>query len=242
MKNELATTPAGLPLADMNIPQLTQAQAALGDAQQRYDRLSGICAVLRGLVLTEIKHKLPHGKFMNWVDDSFGKTHREATRCMRLAEDFTARIASKKTPEGKLDTRVHFEAQQLLLGDLAANLAAIEDAKLDMSNPVVSTVAAYVDGRSYRQMLLDLGSPRLGGDTRPVDPKTGERINHERKGLDERLEIARILAKDRLKAVVNGLAELLDNPATGYALLSKPDQEVLRGAFIDYGRRLKEVQ
>jgi hypothetical protein len=182
MQKDLATPAAGLPLADMNLPQLTQAQAALGEAQERYDRLSGICAVLRGLVLTEIKHKLPHGRFMTWVQEHFGKTHREATRCMRIADDFTSRLASKKTPEGKLDTRVQFEAAQLLLGDLASNLAAIEDSKLDMSHPVVATVATYVDGRSYRQLLFDLGpSYTIGGDTRKIDPATGQPVPHARK-------------------------------------------------------------
>jgi hypothetical protein len=102
----------------------------------------------------------------------------------------------------------------------------------------------YVAGTSQRSWLDRFKAPRdftLGGDTRKIDPATGERINHKRKDLDERLEIARITARDNFHSVCTALAGLLDDPSIGVALLSRQEQEDLRGALIDYGRKIREV-
>lgn len=102
----------------------------------------------------------------------------------------------------------------------------------------------YVSGTSQRSWLDRFKPPRevtLGGDTRKIDPSTGERINHRRKDLDERLEIARITARDNFHSVCTALAGLLDDPSIGVALLSRQEQEDLRGALIDYGRKIREV-
>lgn len=102
----------------------------------------------------------------------------------------------------------------------------------------------YVAGTSQRSWL-DAYKPKreitIGGDTRKIDPATGERINHKRKDLDERLEIARITARDNFDSVCAGLAALLDDPSIGFALLSRKDQEHLHGELIDYGRKLREA-
>lgn len=238
----IATKAQALPLADMSLPQLGQAFAKLDDARARYDRLSGICGTLQGLVLLEVKRKVGHGNYGKWLLENFPKSQDSANRCTRVAEEFLRRLQTRNTPESKFRARAEFEATQLLLGDLASNLSAIEEAKLDLSHPVVEAVACYVGERSFRQLLLDLGPALGGGDTRKIDPATGKPVAHARKPLDERLEMARITAKDNLKRVVNGLAELLDKPATGFSLLTKAEQEILRGAFLDYGRRLKEIK
>lgn len=245
MKKSLATTPTELqplPLADMTVPQLGQAFAQLDDARTRYDRLSGICGTLQGLVLLEVKRKVGHGGYGKWLQDNFPKSQDSANRCTRVAEEFLRRLQTRNTPESKFRTRAEFTATQLLLGDLASNLSAIESAKLDMSHPVVEAVSAYVDGRSFRQLLLDLGPASFGGDTRKIDPATGKPVAHPRKPLDVQLELRTEAAKAHCKNVCLGLSQLLEDRRIGFDLLPEDMQECLRDALRDYSKLLKDIR
>ncbi len=241
MKNELATA-APLPLADMTVPQLGEAFAKLDDARARYERLSGICGTLQGLVLLEVKRKVGHGAYGKWLEDHFPKSHKTACQFTRAAEHFIYRLQTRNTPESKIYPRVKFEATQLLLGDLASNLAAIESAKLDMSHPVVEAVATYVGERSFRQLMLDLGTLGSGGDRRKIDPATGERINHTRAPLDIQLEARRRCAFDHCKAVCLGLAQLLEERPLGWDLLDADLKQALRETVRDYAAVLKDLK
>jgi hypothetical protein len=166
--NALATA---LHLAEMNPEQLASASKSLLAAEERYDRMSGICATLNGLVLLEAKRQIAHGNFMQWVQDATGHSDRDARRRMRIAEEFIASLSKSKT-----DTRVRFEnAQQLLLDNFTELLSADAASPMDESNPVFAAVAQYVDGRSYRALADALPKPRMGGarvkdPNKPYDP------------------------------------------------------------------------
>ena len=77
---------------------------------------------------------------------------------------------------------------------------------------------------------------------RKIDPETGQRINHTRATLEERLEMARIDAIDAGNALYRAVATLLDNPNLGYHLLPPQAQDNLHGLWLDYGRKLKEAR
>jgi len=103
----------------------------------------------------------------------------------------------------------------------------------------------YVAGTSQRSWLDQFKPPRestIGGDTRKIDPETGQRINHTRATLEERLEMARIDAIDAGNALYRAVATLLDNPNLGYHLLPPQAQDNLHGIWLDYGRKLKEAR
>ena len=137
-----------LHLAEMDPEQLASASRSLLAAEERYDRMSGICATLNGLVLLEARRKITHGKFIEWVKTATGRSERDAQRRMRIAESFMESLSKSKS-----DTRVVFEsAEQMLLEDFAAMLSAEAASPMDESNPVFAAVAEYVDGRSYRAL------------------------------------------------------------------------------------------
>lgn len=103
----------------------------------------------------------------------------------------------------------------------------------------------YVSGTSQRSWLDQIRAKQpiqLGGDMRKIDPETGERINHTRATLEERLEMRRIDAIDAGNALYRAVATLLDNPALGYHLLPPNAQDNLHGIWLDYGRKLKEAR
>lgn len=137
-------------LIDMDVPQLTAAYRSLDECQARYDKLSGIVATMKGIVLTEVKHKCGHGNFLPWLRENFPKSHKTATQDMRLAAEFF-----------KCEPRFTFET---LGRDLAATLREIEAAQLDLSHPLVREVAGFVGERTRYQLLLDFPGER-GGDT-----------------------------------------------------------------------------
>jgi hypothetical protein len=153
-------------LVDLTVPQLAEAFKGLDRVQQHHERLSGICAIMKGLVLCEAKAKLPHGEFMSWVKENFPKSHKTAGQYKRLAEEF-----------GKLNPRVQFEN---LRSDLLTTIERLEEFQLDLQHPFVRQVAEWVKGRSAYQLLLELPVER-GGDRsmfpweKPVTPEE-ERI------------------------------------------------------------------
>lgn len=127
--------------------------------------MSGICAVLKGCVLLEVKPKT-HRQFKSWVKTNFPKSYRTAARYMRLAEEF-----------GKSASTVTF---QTLTRDLAASVEALKQFQLDLSHPMVSKVAKWVKGRGAYQLMLDLGPSSRGGDNTPRD-ESGKRIADRRR-------------------------------------------------------------
>jgi len=180
-------------LADMSVPQLAEAGKALDRAGDLHENTAGICRLLHGLVLMEAKRKLAHGKFIPWVKTHFSNSYRDAARRMQAAADFLAVISDKKQAKKlKCAMPVTFEAQRLLLGDLATNLTEISAAQLDMSNPVVQAAAAYVGKRSWTQLVLDLGDPREnngGKRTRLNGTKRPTKAEHEYdKALEEAMD------------------------------------------------------
>ena len=207
----LATAPATpIALADMAVPQLAEAGKALDRAADLHENNAATCRVLHGLVLLEAKRKLAHGQFMPWVRKNFPASHRDASRRMESARDFIAALSDpKRTRKLKLDRSVHFEitdrgeggksdspvtfdAQQLLLADLASNLDALQEAKLDMANPVVAAASAYVGNRSWNQLLLDLGDAdgRQHNGGKRERPNGTKRRTADMKDFDDKTDAA----------------------------------------------------
>lgn len=179
-----AVTPASalataLHLAEMNPEQLAAASRSLLAAEERYDRMSGICATLNGLVLLEARRKIAHGNWIEWVESVAGCSRMHANRKLRIAESFLANLS-----KSKCNPRVTFEtATQLLLEDFTAMLGAEAASPIDESNPVFAAVAAYVDGRSYRALADALPIGRRGGwqggkksEKPPEQPMTPEQM------------------------------------------------------------------
>lgn len=238
-----ATHPNGaaanpIPLADMSVPQLVEAGQALDRAGDLHENTAGICRLLHGLVLLEAKRKLSHGKFQPWVKKNFPRSYREAVRRMRAAEDFIDALNDAKRRKklkldqgGKSDTPVTFDAQQLLLADLASNLAAVEQAKLDMSNPVVAAAARYVGERSWTQLLLDLGPTAKGGareSKEPPDP-------------DQQFEMLQLRANDQYKRLLVDLDEFfLTKRGERFDLIGDHDRMLITGLLADIAKFTKQ--
>lgn len=174
-------------LVDLNVPQLADACRLLEQCQERYDKLSGICATMRGFVLLEVKRKLAHGHFLPWLADNFGKTRKTAAQDMRVAREC-----------GKSRPRVTFET---LGRDLASTIKELENAQVDLEHPLVREIAGWVDGRTRYQLLLDYPA-EMGGDTskHPRKARSTEEELH-----DETLE-AWMRMVDELQARTFGTA------------------------------------
>jgi hypothetical protein len=163
---KVESSPKPIALVDMTVPELAETCRMLDDCQQRYDKLSGICAVMRGLVLSEAKRKLAHGKFIPWIKTNFKKTRKTAAQDMRLAQEFA-----------KSNPRVTF---QVLGRDLAETMMALDQAHLDLAHPLVKRVARWVKDRSRYQLLLEFPGESRGGDNTPRDD-SGKRIAKPRR-------------------------------------------------------------
>lgn len=150
MKNEIQKSPsASTALVDMTLPQITEACTQLEWVEEKCSTVSGICAVLQGLLLRQAKEKLGHGEFIPWVNANFKKTKKTSAQRMRLAAEFA-----------KSNPRLHFSDLAKSLGNSLQNLEAN---KLDMKNPIVAQVAEWTAGKSCYQLLLDLAPPERGG-------------------------------------------------------------------------------
>jgi hypothetical protein len=183
--NTLQKIPSGteVPLADMNLDQLAASYGQLDKVEQSCTTLSGICATLKGLVLLESKRKCTHGKFQPWIKEQFPKGYRTAARYMRIAKEFS-----------KSDTSVTFAA---LEADLTTSLAVLEQNKLDCANPIVRQVAAWTQGKSSYQLLLELGEGDRGGGA--GDPGGAHVITYEQ--LTLRLHDACVTAAATLQGI-----------------------------------------
>ena len=226
--------PHPIALADLTIPQLEKTHDQLFDLEQLHNNMSGSCAVLRGLVLGEVKHKLPHGQFMPWVKGRYKKSHRSATVYMRLARSFME--------QSKLAERCQFA---LLLQGVGETLSQIETLKLDLRHPMVAKVVQWVNGRSAHQLLLDFPSER-GGDNTPRD-ESGKRISNRRR---TKVEIAREefeeeafeTCRDSAKALRAMLAVEGPEEEAAWDVLSDDDLEKLRSDLYDAYQGAKETQ
>jgi hypothetical protein len=127
-------------LKDMTLAELEAADRGLRALPERLEKMSGICAVLNGLILTEIKGRLEHKQWTPWLKDHYGKAVRTAQKYMQIAGSFT-----------KSATRGAFEPHQLTL----ALLDDTQSGALDLAHPVVVKVEEWADGRSFRQLIAE---------------------------------------------------------------------------------------
>jgi len=127
-------------LKDMTLPELEAIDRGLRGLPERLEGMSGVAAVLSGLVLTEIKGRLKHGEWKPWLQSHYGKAYRTAAVGMQIATAFIKSAA-----------RCTFEPEQLTL----ALLDDTQSGALDLAHPVVATVAKWTDGRSARQLIAE---------------------------------------------------------------------------------------
>ncbi|HWM26575.1 MAG TPA: hypothetical protein VNP98_17290 [Chthoniobacterales bacterium] len=221
-------------LVDLSIPQLEQTHDQLLNLEQLHNNMSGSCAVLRGLVLGELKHKLKHGEFIPWVKAHYKKSYRSATVYMRLARRF---VTESKSAEALPICA--------LLQDMATTLGQIEEAKLDLRHPVVAKVVSWVKGRSAHQLLLDFPSER-GGDNTPRDG-SGKRIANRRRtkaeiAREEFEEEAFEACRDTAKALRAMLTVEGPEEESAWVVLSASDLEKLKQDLYDAYQGVKECQ
>lgn len=123
-------------LKDMSLLELEAADRGLRAMPERLESMSGISAVLNGLVLTEIKGRLEHKQWTPWLANNYKKSARTAQVKMKLAKVFS-----------KSATVAFFGQLTLaLLDDTQTNT-------LDIQHPVTKGVSAWTAGRSYRQLI-----------------------------------------------------------------------------------------
>jgi hypothetical protein len=127
-------------LKDLSLAELEAADRGLRALPERLEKMSGIAAVLNGLVLTEIKSRCKHKEWTPWLKANYGKSARDAQFRMQLAAAFC-----------KNETRFVFEPQQLTLAFLDGSSLQ----QVDANHPVVMAVEKWTDGRGYRQLIAD---------------------------------------------------------------------------------------
>jgi hypothetical protein len=152
-----------LALTDMHLGQLEEAEVMLDQIAGLHDHANTAARLLQGVVLIELKQRIDHGKWGDWLKRRYEKSQDTAGRCMRAANDFLVQLQ-----DAKFRSTAEFDLQagvDLLRQDLTATLAQLETAKLDLSHPLVRAAALYANGRSFYQLCLDLGPAHRGGDT-----------------------------------------------------------------------------
>lgn len=149
-------------LGDMDVDQLAAMFHGLDRTRENCESMSGICATLAGLVLTEVKSRLGHGNFKPWLKQHFPKSARSAQVYMQLGNAF-----SKSAP------RCAFDQMTLALMDSAQSL---DGQSVDLTHPVVAEVAKWTAGRSFYQIREEV-SPTKGGKT--YDRENGKGDRHE---------------------------------------------------------------
>ncbi|CAN5548025.1 hypothetical protein BH09VER1_BH09VER1_24800 [soil metagenome] len=148
-------TPIISAIAEMDLPRLTESYHSLELAEQNFETLSGVVAVLRGLVLLEVKKKVGHGNFKAWVAKHENKSYRTITRATKAAVAFMTEAKSAVTGT--------FENAG---GDLAPVLRSV-----DLEHPLVKAVLKWTDGRSATQLDIDLADLTRGGLKIKKDPE-----------------------------------------------------------------------
>jgi hypothetical protein len=155
-------------LSAMEVGQLEESHVMLNTMAGHHDGANTACCLLDGLVLTELKRRLGHGKWGTWLKRNYGKSQDTATNRMRAAGDFLMKLQDPKcrsTSEFDLQAGV-----DVLKQDLSTTLAVLETAKLDLAHPLVRAASVYAGGRSFYQLCLDLGPASRGGDTSKSTP------------------------------------------------------------------------
>lgn len=127
-------------LKDMTLVELEAADRGLRALPERLEKMSGICAILNGLILAEIKSRLAHKEWTPWLQNNYGKSKRTAQLYMQISKAFSEKRNS-----------CAFEPQQLTL----ALLDDTQSGALDLTHPVVMAVEKWADGRSFRQLIAD---------------------------------------------------------------------------------------
>lgn len=127
---------ATLGLKDMALSDLEEASNRLKEAPSKLQQMSGVCAVLHGLILSEIKSRLKHKQWTPWLKSHWKTGQRDARKRMQLASAFS-----------KAATRGDSEQLRLNLPDAANALA------LDLQHPTVKKVSDWTAGRSYSRLL-----------------------------------------------------------------------------------------
>jgi Protein of unknown function (DUF3102) len=172
---EIVSANKPIALKDLSVPQLTEAFGGLDRLEKGYDNMSGICATLKGLVLIEVKVKLPHGSYGKWLEANFEQNKKTAERYCSLARAFI-----------KSDSAVAF---QTLTHDLASSVDELKKFQLNLSHPAVAQVSKWVAGRGAYQLMLDFevtsgGSydhtTRGKGHTAPLTQKERRELLRER--------------------------------------------------------------
>jgi hypothetical protein len=214
-------------LADLTVPQLAESFAMLGQLASEHDNSHTIARLLQGFVLSEIKRKLPHGEFGKWIKKNFPKSQDAAGRYMLASRDF-----AEKLSDPKFRKRAEFgpkTAVDLLRSDLKATLERLDKVRLDLAHPLVRAAAVYAKGRSFNQILLELGETR-GGDNTPRDESGNRLANRRRTKVEIEQEKFEKDARDACGVVAAKLEALLDlsgpHKQTAWEIL---DEETLPG-------------
>lgn len=228
---KIAAASPPVALADLSLPELAEAYGGLDRLEREYENMSGICAVLKGCVLLEVKPKT-NRQFKSWVKTHFPKSYRTAARYMRLAEEF-----------GKSASAVTF---QTLTRDLASSVEALREFQLDLSHPMVGKVAKWVKGRGSYQLMLDLGACSRGGDNAPRD-ENGKRTSKRRRAKaeierEEFEEEAFESCRDTAKALTALLKVEGPEEECAWVVLSDADLEKLRADLFEAYTGVKECQ
>ena len=135
---ELPVTPAHHLLSGMPTEHLGLMVQQLDAARTKHESLSGLSAVLAGLVCMEAKQRLLRGDYESWRRKYLGKGKTTACKYVAIAKAFM-----QGSPRWIL--------QQLTLA-LGDGEAAAEGQTLDLSHPTVATVAEWAEGRSFYQL------------------------------------------------------------------------------------------
>lgn len=210
---KIAPPVSSVALINMNVGQLADACRMLDACQERYDKLSGICATMRGLVLLEAKRKLEHGKFLPWLSLNFKKHRTTAAEDMRIAREFA-----------KCSPTLHFES---LGRDLAQTVAELEDAQIDLKHPFVREVAVWVEDRSRAQLLFDF----------PASPG-GHHYDHRLKGRGHTTLTPKEQAREKLFPAIRQLTKMWMTDGLWVHL----SRESLRQADIDFSAMSRQIK
>lgn len=129
-------------LQALSITQISKAYGRLHELGDACDKLSGVVAVLKGIVLMEAKARLKHGEYLPWLEKNLGKSRNSAAEYVRIAGEFV-----------KCNPRVTFGKS----GDqLGASLAIIDRNNLAVDHPVVVAVNKWTKNRSQYQLLQEI--------------------------------------------------------------------------------------
>jgi hypothetical protein len=160
-------------MSDMSGDELSQMVRCLDAARAQHDGFSGVCATLAGLVCIEAKKQLKHGQYLPWLKSSLGKSRVTASEYVSVASAFL-----------KCKTRLTFDQMTLALMDGSSEVAT---QALDMTHPVVSAVAKWANGRSFRKLIeeeaVDGRAKNKGGNQHPKCPHCGGNLKTKKQQI-----------------------------------------------------------